>query len=113
MCIRDSQGALIETPGLLDSAVGRVVSLADLYGQLAADVPIETKTDLSRIGDTVSGADEFTTRVARGLFLLGQAEYIAPTLDNVARTVVDTLDASLPAVSRAVKEELDLSLIHI
>ena len=101
------QGALIETPGLLDSAVGRVVSLADLYGQLAADVPIETKTDLNRIGDTVPGADEFTTRVARGLFLLGQAEYIAPTLDNVARTVVDTLDASLPAVSRAVKEELD------
>lgn len=101
------QGALIETPGLLDSPVGRVVSLADLYGQLASDVPIETKTDLNRIGDTVPGADEFTVRVARGLFLLGQAEYIAPTLDNVARTVVDSLDASLLALSKRVKEELD------
>jgi hypothetical protein len=45
--------------------------------------------------------------VARGLFLLGQAEYIPPTLDNVARAVVDSLDASLPAVSQQVKEALD------
>ena len=35
------------------------------------------------------GASAFTTRVACGLFLLGQAEYVPTTLDNVARTVID------------------------
>lgn len=101
------QGTLIETPGLLDSPIGRLVSLAELYPQLAADVAVETKTDLNRIGDTVQNATAFTTQVARGLFLLGQAEYIPTTLDNVTRAVVGDLDANLAALRRQVKTELE------
>jgi hypothetical protein len=101
------QGAIIETEGLLESQAGRLLSLADLYPQLAADVPIETKTDLNQIRQSVPGATEFTERVARGLFLLGQAEYIATTLDNVARTVATSLDDSLSLLNNRVKPELE------
>ncbi|HEX8597261.1 MAG TPA: BREX system P-loop protein BrxC [Chloroflexia bacterium] len=101
------QGAIIETPGLLDNPVGRVLNLADLYDQLSSDVPIETKTDLNKIIDTVPGATAFTVRVARALFLLGQAKYIPTELENVTRCVVDSLDASLAPLSKQVKSELD------
>ncbi|HSH83343.1 MAG TPA: hypothetical protein VLA19_32830 [Herpetosiphonaceae bacterium] len=100
------QGALIDTPGLLESPLGRILGLADMYDQFAADVPIETKTDLNRIGETVSGATALTGRVARGLFLLGQAKYIPTTLDNVARALVDTVDANLPGLQKQIKTEL-------
>ncbi|MBN1139877.1 MAG: BREX system P-loop protein BrxC [Anaerolineae bacterium] len=101
------QGTLIDTPGLLDSPVGKLVSLADLYGQLESDVPIETKTDLNRIRPDVPGADAFTLRVARGLFLLGQAQYIPTTVDNVARTVVNSMDTTLGQLRPQVEAELD------
>lgn len=101
------QGAIIETPGLLESPVGRLLALADLYDQLSSDVAIETKTDLNRIGDGVPDATRFTVRVARALFLLGQAKYIPTTQDNVARAVADSLDVSLPGLSRQVKLELE------
>lgn len=101
------QGALIDTQGLLDKPVGTLVSLADLYGQLESDVPIETKTDLNRIVDTVHAATAFTARVAQGLFLLGQAQYIPATLDNVTRTVADSMDARLGSLTPGVKAELE------
>jgi len=44
------QGGIIETPGLLESPVGRMLSLADLYSQVVGDVPVETKTDSTRCG---------------------------------------------------------------
>jgi hypothetical protein len=100
------QGAVIETPGLLDSQVGRLLSLSDLYDQLASDVPIETKTDLNRIRETVSDATALTTQVARALFLLGEAEYIPCTLDNVTRSIVGAMDANLAALRPQVKAEL-------
>jgi hypothetical protein len=101
------QGAIIDTPGLLDAQVGRLLALADLYGQLSSDVPIETKTDLSRIGTQVPGAVPFTERVARALFLLGEVDYIPTSLENVPRAVVDNLDASPASLRPQVKAELD------
>jgi len=101
------QGAIIDTPGLLDAPVGRLLALADLYGQLSSDVPIETKTDLSRVQEQVPGATALTERVARGLFLLGEADYIPTTLDNVTRAVVDADDAPLASLRAQVKAELD------
>lgn len=101
------QGAIIETAGLLDSPVGRLLALADLYDQLSSDVAVETKTDLNRVGDSVPDATRFTVRVARGLFLLGQAKYIPTTVDNVARAVADSLDVNLANLSRQVKVELE------
>jgi len=101
------QGGLIESNGPLNDPVGRLVSLADLYRQLEDDVPVETKTDLRRITDTVPSATPLTTSVAYGLFLLGQAQYIATTIDNVARTVVNDLEGSLSSVRSGVKTELE------
>lgn len=101
------QGAIIETAGLLESPVGRLLALADLYDQLSSDVAIETKTDLNRISDSVPDATRTTVRVARALFLLGQAKYIPAALDNVARAAADALEVNLPALSRQVKLELD------
>ncbi|HNS53037.1 MAG TPA: BREX system P-loop protein BrxC [Anaerolineae bacterium] len=101
------QGALIETPGFLDKPVGSLVSLADLYSQLESDVPIETKSDLSRIKDTVLGATQLTLRVARGLFLLCQAQYIPATVDNVARAIADSVDVTIASMAAPVREELE------
>ncbi|HEY3020159.1 MAG TPA: hypothetical protein VGJ32_08205, partial [Solirubrobacteraceae bacterium] len=97
-----------ETPGLLDSPLGRLLCLADVYDQLASDVPIETKTDLNRVAATVPDATPLTTRVARALFLLGKVqEYVPTTLPNVARALVDSLDADLGALREAARAELD------
>jgi hypothetical protein len=100
------QGALIESD-MIAGPIGRLVSLADLYAQLSTDVAVETKTDLSRIRTTVPESTLFTTQVAHGLFLLGQAQYIATTLDNVTRTVVSNLDATLAGLRAQVKVELE------
>lgn len=100
------QGALIESD-VLTSPVGRLVSLADLYPQLSADVAVETKTDLSRIAATVPDSTLFTTQVAYGLFLLGQAQYIPATLDNVTRSVVTDVATNFAALRRQVKAELE------
>jgi len=107
------QGGIIETPGLLDDSLGRLLCLADLYGQLAGDAPIETKTDLSRIKDTVLNATNHaadgltTTRVARALYLLGQASYIPCTLENIVLALVDNFEVNLPNLRKRVKEELE------
>ena len=101
------QGALLDTPGLLDAPVGRLLPLSDLYDGLASDVPMETKTDLNSIKTKVAGATPFTSRVAQALYLLGTATYIPQTLENVARALVDDLDTSLSALRAATKIELD------
>jgi len=102
-----TQGAIIETSGLLDAPVGRLLCLADLYEQVQSDVPIETKTDLSRIRANVPDATAHTERVARALFLLGQIVYIPATLDNVTRALVDSIDVALPQARARAREELD------
>lgn len=101
------QGAIIETPGLLESPVGRILSLADLYDQLSSDAPIETKTDLNRVHETVIGATDFTPRVARALYLLGEAEHIPTTLEHVAKALADSIDTDLTAMQTRVKTELE------
>ncbi|NWJ96922.1 MAG: BREX system P-loop protein BrxC [Chloroflexi bacterium] len=107
------QGGIIETSGLLESQVGRLLCLADLYDQLAGDAPIETKTDLNQVKDTVRGATNYatdgitTTRVARATYLLGRASYIPCSLENVVRALVDNLEVNLPSLRKRVKEELE------
>ena len=101
------QGGIIDTPGLLNSPVGRILCLADLYDQLASDAPIETRTDINRIISTVPDATTFTTQVARALYLLGQVSYIPCTLENVARALVTSLDTNLAALRMQVKDELE------
>lgn len=102
------QGALIETPGLLEARVGRLISLAQLYPQLSSDVPIETKTDLSLVRTVVpGGSKEETFLVSCGLYLLGQSGYIATTLENITRTMVSDLDTNLSTLRKTVKSELD------
>ncbi|MCL4509264.1 MAG: BREX system P-loop protein BrxC [Chloroflexi bacterium] len=100
------QGGIIETPGLLDGPVGPLLSLADVYDQVSSDVPIETKTDLNSVLKSVPEATAFTVRVARGLYLLGKAEYIPPTLENVTRALAGGLDTDLGALRRQVQTEL-------
>ena len=101
------QGAIIETPGLLEGAVGRLLSLADLYDQLAGDAPIETKTDLNQIRDKVKDSTALTVRVARALYLLGEAEYIPTTLEHVTRALIDSVDADLAVLRPQIKAELE------
>src|SRR5260221_504442 len=102
------QGGIIDTSGLLDRPVGRILSLADLYDQLASDAPIETRTDINRIITTVPDAKIFTTQVARALYLLGQISYIPCTLENVTRALVDALDIHLASRRMEVRDHLEL-----
>ena len=101
------QGGLIETPGFLASPVGRLLPLGDLYDQLSSDIPLQTRSDLNSIAIKVEGATSLTSRAARALYLLGEAEHIPTTLENVARALVDSLDCSLPALRTATQIELD------
>jgi hypothetical protein len=101
------QGAIIETPGLLEAPLGRLLCLADLYDQISSDAPIETKTDLNRIRETVLNATSFTPRVARALYLLSAAEYIPTTLEHITRALVDATDVDLAALRPQVATELD------
>jgi hypothetical protein len=105
------QGGIIDTPGLLESPAGRILCLTDLYDQLASDAPIETRTDINRIINTVPDATSFTTQVARALYLLGQVGYIPCTLDNVTRALVDALDTNLATLRAQVKQELERLVI--
>lgn len=105
------QGGIIETKGLLDAPIGRLLCLADLYDELAADAPIETRTDINRIRETVeagNGADSYLiTRVAKALYLLGQAKHIPCTLDNVSRSLVNSLATDLATLRSQVKSALE------
>jgi hypothetical protein len=101
------QGGIIDTPGLLARPVGSLISLADLYNLLSSDAPSETKTDIARIQDQASGAGEFTTMVARALYLLNQDEYIQSNLHNLTLALVNGLDYDLNSERARVKNELD------
>ncbi len=101
------QGGIIETPGLLQSSVGNLISLADLYDQLSSDAPVETRTDILRIEESINKSDKFTTRVARALYLLNQDEYIPSTLHNVTLALIQTLDTDLSSERTKVKVQLE------
>lgn len=101
------QGAIIETLGLLEAPIGRLLCLADLYEQVASDAPVETKTDLNLIRERVPGATELTPRVARALYLLGAAEYVPTTLEHLARALVDRIDGDVSALRSRVAVELE------
>ena len=101
------QGAIIETPGLLDGPVGRLLCLADIYEQMASDAPIETKTDLNRVRESVPESTAFTPRVARALYLLGKAEHVSTTIEHVALALVDSIDKDLGKLRTDVAAELE------
>ncbi|MDP9312053.1 MAG: BREX system P-loop protein BrxC, partial [Chloroflexota bacterium] len=100
------QGAILDTPGLLQAPVGRLLNLVDLYPQLVVDVPVETKTDLNSIQRSVPNATERTYEVAVALYLLGQASYIPCTLENVARALANRLDVNPGAIAAQIEPEL-------
>ncbi len=100
------QGAILDTPELPQAAVGRLLNLVDLYPQLVADVPVETKTDLNRVAQSVPNATARTSEVAIALYLLGKAEYIPCTPENLARALVNGLDAHPAALAAQVVPEL-------
>jgi len=100
------QGAILDTPGLLQAPVGRLLNLVELYPQLVADLPVETKTDISSIPNKVPEATSFTSNVAIALYLLGQAKHIPCTPENLARALVTSLDENLPALIARVEPEL-------
>jgi hypothetical protein len=101
------QGGILDVPNLLGSEIGHLVCLADLYAQFDPDVPLETRTDLRRLSQTVPKSDGFTTRVAHALYLLGQATYISCTLDNVTRALITSIDEDVASLRPRVKIELD------
>jgi hypothetical protein len=100
------QGAILDTTGLLQAPIGRLLNVVDLYPQLVVDVPVETKTDLNSIPNKVSDATEFTYKVAVALYLLGQAKYIPCTLENLSRALVSNLDDNLAALGARIEPEL-------
>ncbi len=99
------QGGILET-GVLQSSVGRLIPLVDLYRQLEADVSVETKTDLNSITNKVPEATNLTRRVAIALYLLGQAQHIPCLIENIARALVSDLDDNLSALSARIEPEL-------
>ena len=101
------QGAILDTPDLLQAPVGRLLNLVDLYPQLVADVPVETKTDINSIPTKVPAATPFTSAVAVALYLLGQATHIPCTPENVARALVTSLDEHLNTLAGRIGPELD------
>lgn len=100
------QGAILDTPDLLQIPVGRLLNLVELYPQLVADVPVETKTDISSIPNKVPDATSFTSSVAIALYLLGQAKHIPCTPENLARALVTSLDENLNALMSRIDPEL-------
>ncbi len=101
------QMGILETTGLLDMPIGRIICLADLYGQLSSDIPTETKTDLNRVAVSVRDATEKdTTDVACALYLLGRDLNIPCTLDNIMRALVRSIDENLNELCTRVETEL-------
>lgn len=101
------QTGIIDTKGLLDAPIGRMLSLLDLYEQLSGDAPSETRTDISRITANVPQAvREETANVARVLYLLGRDENIPCTLDNITRALVTSFAENLAALRASVETEL-------
>jgi len=100
------QGAILDTPDLLQVPIGRLLNLVDLYPQLVADVPVETKTDINSIPNKVADASGFTSGVAIALYLLGQAKHIPCTPENLARALVTSPDENLNALIARINPEL-------
>ena len=100
------QGAILDTPDLLQTSVGRLLNLVDLYPQLVADVSVETKTDINSIPTKVPAATPLTAAVAVALYLLGQATHIPCTPENLARALVTSLDEHLNALADRIVPEL-------
>ncbi len=105
------QTGIIDTKGLLDAPIGRVLSLVDLYEQLSGDAPIETRTDINRITVNVPYAREETANVARVLYLLGRDQNIPCTLDNITRALVNSFDVNVSVSRTDVETELQKLIV--
>ena len=67
----------------------------------------DVRRELSRIEDTVPGADAFTRRVAEVIFLIREINYIPRTIDNIARLLVEKTTDDVQALTNRIKPELD------
>ncbi len=101
------QLGIIDTEGVLDAPVGRILCLAELYEKLAGDAPIEIKTDINRIPVSVHEGSEDTANVARVLYLMGRDSNITCNLDNITRAHVSSVDVNLNELRTKMKRELD------
>lgn len=61
--------------------------------------------------ETTSDGNKYTTRVAYALYLLGQANYISCTLDNIVRALVTSMDDTIAGLRPQVKAELDRLIV--
>jgi hypothetical protein len=100
------QSGILDTEGLLDAPIGRILALVDLYEKISGDAPIEIKTDINRITVNVPEGNENTANVARVLYLMGRDPNITCNLDNVTRALVSSVDANLSELRVTVKTEL-------
>lgn len=101
------QGGILGGQDVLESQVGKLICLADLYQQFDADVPLETRNDLRRVRESTPGGNAETVQVAHALYLLGKAEYIPGTLDNLLRALTSSTEMDLALARPKVKAELE------
>lgn len=101
------QGGILTTDNVLESQVGKLICLADLYRQFDLDIPLETRNDLKRLREATPGGNDNTVQVAYALYLLGKAEHIPCNLENVVRALITSTDTNLAALRPMVKTELE------
>ena len=93
----------------LDAQVGELVSFDEVYNNLQGEgeVTPDVRRELSRIEETVPGADAFTRRVAEVIFLIREINYIPRTIDNIARLLVEKTTDDVQALTNRIKPELE------
>jgi hypothetical protein len=93
----------------LDSHVGEMVSFDEVYHNLQGEgeVTPDVRRELSRVEQSVPGADAFTRRIAEVIFLIREMGYIPRSIDNIARLMVEKTSDDLQSLTSRIKPELD------
>lgn len=92
----------------LKGPVGDLVSFDEVYGNLeGSEVNPDVRKELSRITERVSGATDFTRKVAEVLYLIREIGYIPKIPQNIARLLVERTDDDIATIIRKITPELE------
>ena len=104
--------AILKSPatGFASSPVGRLVAFDEIYDQIETELP---SIDRRTINEVKGDNSSFLRRILKALYLIQKLEWVPCTADNLARLLVDHVDApDMPFGTLRQQVEKDLGFLE-
>lgn len=97
-------------PGLASADLGSLVTLDAIYDQIRPEVSGNDQRAIAEVADQVRSSGYSPQRVLKAVFLLTQIEWLPRNVDNIARTLMPTVNEDFNRHRGAVEQALNALL---